>query len=43
MIFFLQKKGILVQMDELDKLHKVTHAWIRIHLQFHTSTEDSLV
>ena len=30
----------ILKLDELDKF---THAWIRIHLQFHTSTEDTLV
>ena len=31
------------ELDELDELDKFTHAWIRIHLQFHTDTEDTLV
>ena len=30
-------------MDELDELDKVTPAWIKIHLQFHTSTGVTLV
>ena len=38
--YFFQNEGIFVQLDELDKF---THAWIRIHLQYHTSTEDTLV
>ena len=40
---FLQNEGIFVKLDELDELDKFTHAWIRIHLQFHTDTEDTLV
>ena len=32
---FFQNEAILVQLDELDELFKVIHAWIRIHLQFH--------
>ena len=39
-ICFFQNEGIFVQLDELDKF---THAWIRSHLQFHTSTKDTLV
>ena len=31
---FLKKKGIFVQLDELDQLDKVVHAWITIYLQF---------
>ena len=40
---FFQNKGILVKLDELDELDQVTHTWIRIHLQFPTSREDTLV
>ena len=36
-------KEFFVQLDELDEMDKFTHAWIGIHLQFHTSTEDTLV
>ena len=32
---FFQNKGIVVQLDELDQLDKVVHAWIRIYLQSH--------
>ena len=32
-----------MQLDELDKLDKIIHAWIRIHLQCHTSIERTLV
>ena len=42
-LVFFQNEGSFVQLDELDELDKFTHAWIRIHLQFHTSTEDTLV
>ena len=30
-IYFFQNEGIFVQLDELDELDKITHAWIRIH------------
>ena len=39
----IKNEEIFVQLDELDELDKFSHAWIRIHLQFHTSTEDTLV
>ena len=41
--FFFKMKKIFVQLDELDELDKFTHAWIRIHIKFHTSAEDTLV
>ena len=40
---FFQNEGIFVQLDELDELDKFTRAWIRIHLQYQTGTEDTLV
>ena len=36
---FFQNEGIFVQLDKLDELDKFTHASIRIHLQYQTSTE----
>ena len=42
-LFFFQNEAIFVQLDELDKLDKIIRAWIRIHLQFHTSIEYTLV
>ena len=41
-IYIFENEGIFVQLDELVELDKFTHAWIRIHLQFHTSTKDNL-
>ena len=41
--FSFQDKGILVHLGELDELDQITHAAIRIHLQYHTSREDTLV
>ena len=29
-ILVFQNEEIFVQLDELDKLNKITHAWIRI-------------
>ena len=40
---FFQNERIFIQLDELDELDKITHAWIRINLQSHQSTEDTLV
>ena len=34
-----QNEGILVQLDELDGLDRITHAWIKFQLQPHTKTE----
>ena len=34
-VSWFQNKGILVELNELDKLDKITRARIRIHLQFH--------
>ena len=41
-LVFFQNEGIFFQLDELDELDKINHAWIRIHLQFYTRTEDSI-
>ena len=40
---FFQNEGIFVQLGELDEFDKITDARIRIHLQFHRSTENTLV
>ena len=37
-----QNEEMFVQLDELDKLDNNMHAWIRIHLQSCTSTENIL-
>ena len=42
-LFFFQNEVIFVQLDELDELDRIIHAWIRINLQSHTSTENVLV
>ena len=39
---FIQNEGIFIQLDELEKLDKITHAWIRLNLQSHISTENTL-
>ena len=36
-------EGIFIQLDELDEMDKFTHAWIRIHLQSHPRTDNTLV
>ena len=39
-LFFLKKNEVIfVQLDELDELDRITHAWIRINLQSGTSTD----
>ena len=40
-IWVFQNKGIFIQLNELDQLDKVVHAWISIHLQHDTSTADT--
>ena len=40
---FFQNEEIFAQIDELDKLDKITHPWKSIQLQTHTSTENILV
>ena len=42
-VYFFQNEEIFVQLDELDELDRITHAWIKIYLQSHTSTENILV
>ena len=37
-----QNEELCVQLGKLDELGKITHAWTRINLQFHTSTENTL-
>ena len=42
-IFFNEQIFIQLDLDELDKLDKIAHAWIRIHFQSRISTENVLV
>ena len=44
-IYFFQNKEIFIQLDELDKLDRITHAWIGFNCSTRkkTSTENILM
>ena len=40
---FFQNEDIVIQLDELDELDKISCAWRKCNLKLSTSTDDSVV